>query len=278
MALKAQINADEFGKLPEPVQAEYRQDGDNYVLDVTEVNGLALANVSKLETTLDKVRREAREAKKLAEQYDGLDAKAARDALDFKTKWDAGELPNDAKARLAEKEKQLKDQYEGRVGQLSESYKKQLEEAKTREQRLLNEVTSKTKRTEIQAAINKYDGNALLLEPVLSQRVVIVEEDGEFRRQVLGDNGKPMLSRLSGKTDQYMDVDEFVAIMRTKPEYAPAFKGSGSTGGGNQPSRGSQSTGSTVRLTESQAKDVALYRAARERATKEGKSLEIVPD
>lgn len=278
MALKAQINADEFGTLPEPIQKEYRQDGDNYVLDVAEVGGLTLTNVSKLESTLDKVRREAREAKKAAEPFEGLDPKAARDALDFKKQWDAGELPNDAKTRLAEKEKQLKDQYEGRVGQISDAYKKQLEEAKAREQKLLNEVTSKTKRTEIQAAINKYDGNALLLEPVLSQRVVIVEEDGEFKRQVLGDNGKPMLSRLSGKTDQYMDVDEFVAIMRTKPEYAPAFKGSGSTGGGNQPARGTQSSGSTIRLTESQAKDVALYRAARERASKEGKQLEIVPD
>lgn len=281
MALKAQVTAEEYKALNPVVQQEYApiEGQDMYQLTVEEVGGLQLADVSKLQSALDKERSNARAAMAKAKQFEGLDPTSVREALEFKARFDKGELTDEAKARLEQREKQLVEKYEAQRAQLMTQFSEKEAEFKKREQDLFNQLKEAKVTSEVRAAIATHNGIPALLEPLVSSRVRLVEEDGKLVRQVIGDNGQPLLSRKPGAATEYMSVDEFVGILKSKPEFAGAFKGSGSSGGGSgsgsPASGGAQSAGGTVMITSEQAKDVAFYRQAREAAAKAGKTLVI---
>lgn len=282
MALEAQVTQEQLDQMPEPIKAEYEAVPDRdgvYQLSVNPGDsGLQLTNAASLKSTLEKERQTARDAQKKLKNFEGLDPEAAREALDFKTKFDAGELDNEAEARLKAREKELHEKYEQQRKQLEGKVDETSKFAQEREQQLLRELRSAKVSEAVKSAIRQNGGSEHLLAPIVERKVDLAEEDGKFSVQVLNDDGQPMLSRKPGAgAGDPMTIDEFVASLRERDEYAPAFAGSGSTGGGS----GGKSTGSgmsvggKIRISSQDAKDVAKFRAARKQAAESGKELEI---
>lgn len=281
MPIPAQVTKEALAKLPEVLRNEFvpveGKDG-LFMLDVDPGDsGLQLADVNNLQTALQKERSAVKDLNKKFKEYDGLDPKAARDALEFKTKFDAGELTDEAKARLAEKEKQLAEKYEAQKRALEESHTAVQTKAKEREDFLTKNLHQAMVTSTVRTAIAANGGNAVLLEPFVQQRVRLVEEDGKFNTQVLGDNGQPLLSRKAGATTAPMTVDEFVSSLKDNKTFAAAFAGSGSSGTGSSGSSSStRGEDNEFTLTREEAKDVHRYREMRERAAKAGKQVRIV--
>lgn len=281
---KAIVTKEEFGALNPVLQSEYGQvEGtETYQLKVDPVNGLSLADVGKLQTALTKERDNVKAASTKLKAYDGIDAAAARDALEFKTKYDAGELDDTSKTRLAEKEKQLAQKFEDQRKQIEANLGTERDAWKKREGSLLTELQDSKVKSVVRAAIAENGGILELLEPLVSSRVKLVEEEGKFVVHVVGDDGRPLLSRKPGSSTEPMPIGEYVGILKSKSELAGAFKGSGSSGGGsggsggNSNGNGGNATGGKITLTREQAKNVAIYRDAQERAKKANAELVIL--
>lgn len=279
---KAIVTKDEFGALNPVLQSEYApvEGSETYQLKVDPVNGLQLADVGKLQGALTKERDNVKTMSAKLKAYDGIDVAAARDALEFKTKYDSGELPDDAKTRLAEKEKQLAQKFEDQRKQIEANLGTERTQFKERETKLLTELTDAKVKSVVRAAIASSQGIPELLEPLISSRVKLVEEDGKFVTHVIGDDGRPLLSRKPGSSTEPMPIDEYVGILKSKTEFAGAFRGSGSSGGGsaaggNSNGNGNNASGGKITLTREQAKDVRTYRAAQEQAKKASAELVI---
>jgi len=275
MAVSAQVTAEQFAGLPEVLQAEYTksEDGESYTLDVNPgESGLTLANVSKLQRALESERKAAREAQSRLSAFQDIDAESAREALEFKKRFDDGELTDEAKARLESAEKALSDKYEAQRASIEKSAAEKLQAANERETQLMSALESARIDSSISSALSKHGGNGDLLSPVIRSRVKLAEENGKFTEQVIDADGRPMFSRKSGSGTELMSVDEFVEIMKTDQRYAVAFSGSGSSGGGTTSNRGGSGGNSArdVVLSAGDSKNAAAYRAAREQAEKQG--------
>ena len=162
---KAIVTKEEFGSLNPVLQSEYAPvDGsETYQLKVDPVNGLQLADVGKLQGALTKERDNVKTLGAKLKAYDGIDVAAARDALEFKTKYDSGELSDDAKTRLAEKEKQLAQKFEDQRKQIEANLGTERNQFKERETKLLTELTDAKVKSVVRAAIASNQGIPELL-------------------------------------------------------------------------------------------------------------------
>lgn len=283
MALKAQVTAEEFATFNPVIQKEYVQvEGQEaYQLAVEEVGGLQLADVGKMQTALDRERQNVKATSAKLKAYDGIDPAAAREALALREKFEKGELSDKDAERLKTLEKQLAEKYDGQRKQLVESHSAEKNNWSQREAKLLNQVRESQINSVVDTAIAAHEGIPALLKPLLLSRVKLEEDGDTWKRTITGDNGQPMLSRKPGSLTENMDLDEYVGMLKSKPEFAGAFKGSGSSGGGS--SNGANGNGANnkgaagaVTLTKTQANDVRLYREARARAEKLGTIVQVV--
>lgn len=276
MPLPALITQEEHASLSDILKTEYKPDGDKFMLDVDpRDSGLGLADVSKLQKALVSEREAAKKAKAMLANFKDLDPEKAREALEFKTKFDDGQLDDESRARLEAKEKQLIEKYTAQQQKLETALQGAEERAKKREAQLLTELQRSTVEAAVREAIGKHNGVGKLLEPVIKNRVRLSEEDDKFHIQVVGDDGSPMLSRRSNSTMNSMSVEEFVETLKTDPDYQVAFRGSGSSGGGSQGQSSSVPNG-VFRISTAEAKNPHAYRQAREAAAKAGKTLELI--
>ena len=108
-----------------------------------------------------------------------------------------------------------------------------------------------------------------LLLPHVRRYLKRVEEGDDFKVIVVDDKGNP---RVAGANGDLMTVEQLVAEMKTKDEYAGGFKGTGASGSGAGGS-GVTSTGDQILITRADGRNPAKYQAAKERAAKEGKTL-----
>lgn len=286
MPLPIQVDQAGLDALPETVRGEYQplpgKEGTFQLsLDPGET-GLTLANVTTLQETMVKERDARKALEKKYKPLGDLDVTKALEAVQFKQSFDNGELDDEASERLAQREKQLAEKYEDQRKQLVEKHASELGAKDEREKHLFGELYNARVVSSVRAAIAAHGGAKRMkaIEPFVTTRVKLVEEDGKFTEQVIGDNGSALLSRKPGSTTEYMSVDEFVEGLSESEDFAPLFEGSGSSGAGSGSSDSStgklQTMGGELRITEAQAKDVATYREARAQAQKQGKRLVIV--
>lgn len=281
MALPAIVDEDGLAQLPEAVRSEYAQAEDgSYQLQVDPgESGLQLADVGQLQKSLQAARGDAKKARSELTKFKDIDPDKAREALDLQQKFEAGELEDDQKSRLAQAEKALSEKYEAQRQQLEKKLQAAVEEKDKREQQLMQKVRSATVDSAVQAAIAEHGAGEFseLLTPAIQKRVEMVEDDdGNFSVAIMGDDGQPMLSRRPGASTQPMTVGEYVESLKEKKAYAPLFPGSGSTGTGStssSPGEGRISSGGTIRLSREQSKDPQVYREAREQAAKTGAQI-----
>lgn len=284
--MKARITKEEFASLPELFKKEYAATDDDdavYQLKVDPVDGVTLADVSKLQAALNTERKIAVEAAKKLKAYDGLDPEAAREALGFKQKWESGEISDTAKERLAEKERQLAAKFEDQRKKLEAAINEEKAKYQATEGKLRSQLQDAVLGAAIEGAIASNSGIPALLRPVVASRASLQStEDGRLVPVILDDKKQPLLSRKPGSLTEPMGVDEFVQSLRGNPDFLGAFKASGSSGSGstknNGPSGASKGGSKEIILTAEEARNPQRYRQAVEEAKANGATVKIQTD
>lgn len=260
MALKAIV--DNLDGLSEELTKEYKQREDGkYVLDVTAVDGLELAEVSKLQSALSKERENARKANEQLKNYEGLDSAKAREALK-KVEEMATWTP----------EQKVKEQIEAVKASMLDAHgkeKKALEEKLVRLNKALEEAMIVSVATQ---ALTEQKGSVKLLMPHIRQQTRLRDVEGKLLVEVLGPDGSP---RLTGSDGHAMSISELVTEMKTQNDFASAFEGTGATGSGATGAQPPRTRGGLHIISPQDAKDPHKYRAAKETAQKAGVQLQI---
>jgi len=217
MALKALL--DNLDGISEEIKKEYKQrDDGKYVLDVTSVDGLELAEVTKLQSALSKERENNRKAVEQLKVFEGLDPVKSREAIAK-----VEEMAN------WEPEQKVKEQIEAVKASIIEAHGR--EKAKLEEK--LKKLTASLEDAMIVSvasqALASEKGSVRLLMPHIKQQTRLREADGKFIVEVMGSDGNP---RLTGSDGHAMSITELVAEMKTQNDFASAFEGTGATGTG----------------------------------------------
>jgi hypothetical protein len=243
MALKAILSQDEYGQLNDTLKAEYRADGDRYVLDVEAVNGWNLEDVGGLKSALGTERDSRSQMEKLLKQFG---CKEKKDTEGKVVGYEFGDwVPDKLKKSLeklsalekidpkTEAGKLAEQQIEAMRAQLRDSHAAELSEKDTRILSLESALDISVVDNEITRALSDKEvrGNSVLLGGLMKQHVKRVEKDGKFVVQVVDENGVP---KVNSKADP-MSVKEFALELRANKQYSGAFEGTGSAGGGGTP-------------------------------------------
>lgn len=261
---KTVLSDSEFAALPENVTLSradlYTKTDDGYVLNVEPVKGWDVKPVEKLMAALGSERTTRADLEAKLKALDGLDPRAAREALAKVKEWQDSPPEARAKAQAEALLKEAQTKYQQETSKLRGQLERELVEAKARE------------------ALAKHKGNVELLLPHVKGRIKAeVDTDGELRAYVVDQSGNK--AHVMGKDGsmQPMSIESLVEQMRAQDSYAAAFQGSGASGAGTQTGRGG-STGAFT-ISASQARnDPRAYQAVRDRAIAAGQQVQITQD
>lgn len=199
MALKKIVTKEEYEKLPEPIQKEYKKEGDDFVLDVTGIDdGAELKRAKENE-----VKEHGKTKKKLTDLTIELEAlKEERDGMlkGSVKKDDVDRLEASYKKKLADREAELTTQISSRTSEL---------------ERLL--VDSRA----LELASKLSDSPSVIL-PHIKSRLKAEESEGKWTTKVLAADGSLSASTLS-------DLEKEIVANK---EFAPILRGSKASGGG----------------------------------------------
>lgn len=265
MALKAQITKDEHAKLADALKGEYQAQSDgSYLLAVEGVNGYSLENVVGLKSSLSEEREKAKKLEARMSALADLDPDKARDAMskvEKMSKWTP--------------EEKVAEQIKSHVSQIEAKYTAELKAEKDRASKLDSAVRGLVVDSEVQRVLAG-KGSAKLLLPAIRDRIRVEEKDGKFVPLVLDEKGNPRITMKSGSSDP-MGIEEFVMGLKSDPELAHAFFGTGHSGtGASGRAGGGPGAGGRFTLTAEQAKDRDVWKRTSEAAKQAGAQVEIV--
>jgi hypothetical protein len=211
MTLK--FNVDTLDSIPEAQRGLYtKTDDGKYRLDLE-----GYEDPVGLKTALTKERETARDAVKLAKAWKELG----------KTPEEIQEL-FEQKAQ-ADREKLTKaGEWDKLKAQISEAHAAELAKRDERSGLLTKQLERHLVDAAATAALAAAGGSSELLLPHVKSRTKVIEENGEFVVRVVDASGNP---RVDGKGD-FLSIKDLVREMRESDVYAPAFKATGTSGGG----------------------------------------------
>lgn len=220
MALKALITKDDHAKLAKDVAALYIAHGEQFVLDVEEVDGFALKDVAKQQKALNEERTQREAAEKKLKAFGDLDPQKAREALDrVATLKDSPDVEAQISARVQTVRTKLESDIRERDEKLA-AQQKSLESLLI-EGQLASALTGQD---------GKPIGSAKLLMPFVAPHLKIEQgADGKPRVVVIDEKGGPRMTKKSGSADN-MSLEEFVLSLKTDKDLAGAFYGTGHKG------------------------------------------------
>jgi len=282
--LNAQVESLEG--IDEAFHGLYKQDGDVFRLNVAPVGGFELANTSSLKKALETERSTAKttasELEKLQQAYKDLDPDAARAALKkIEELGDDADVESKVNSLLEQRQAQLEKKFQTQSEKLTSDLNSKVTAAQQEAESLESQLGKVMIENTATAAISSAGGSIPLLLPVIKDLVQMRKsEDGKTREAVVIDpqTGNVRLSTKSGSAEN-MTIAELVEELKSSEQFGRAFDGSGASGSGSSggsSSGNSGSTGDSITISQADAKNVRKYRAARERAVKEGKQLLIV--
>lgn len=114
---------------------------------------------------------------------------------------------------------------------LEASHTNALAEKDERIQSLIKALEAKVVEAESMSAIVAADGKPKLLQPILAQRVRMVEDEGKFSARVFGADGEPMLDGSGG----FMSIEGYLKKLKADTDFDDAFNASGTRGPGTAP-------------------------------------------
>ena len=265
MADELSLVAEDLNSVNEKYRGAYREEGGKYYLNGVAVGSYEIADTAALKSALNKERRRADSAEgvmKKYEKYNDVDLEAAIEALGRIEEFDKGNIDMEA-----EVQRKLKAQADQLVAQHSEK----LSAANTKSEKLMGKLRKLLVDNEAMKAIEAAKGDVELLLPHVSGRVKVIEADDDFGIQVLTEQGEPAVD---GEAKP-ISIEALVKGMVKR--FPSAFKGAGSTGGGGggKENAPGSSQGGVLTISKDDARDTVKYRAARERAEKEGLKLQL---
>jgi len=230
--LKAILTSEEFEKLAEPLKEHYKQDGDNYRLDVGASGGLALENIQGLKNTINTLRKTERELTAKLEKFSGIeDPEAAIAALEKVA--EIGDWKPDKKVEelIAAKEAAIKKGHQKEIDALKLSIvaaEKQLSDA------LIRANAAKV--------LTEKGGKAILLMPHILGSAKMRKTGDKYIVEIVDEAGTPRIDDAGNP----MTIAGLVDEMKGNEEFAAGFDGSGSsgTGGGGAGDDGKSGKGS----------------------------------
>jgi len=259
---KTVLSDSEFAALPESVTLPrgelYTKTEDGYVLNVEAVKGWDVKPVEKLMAALGSERTTRAELEAKLKAMDGLDPRAARDALAKVKEWQDSPPEARAKAQADALLKEAQAKYQQETSKLRGQLERELVEAKARE------------------ALAKHKGNVELLLPHVKGRIKAdLDSNGELQAYVVDAAGNKAHAMAKDGSMQPLSIEALVEGMRSQDGYAAAFQGTGASGAGMQTARGAGAAGGFT-ISESQARsDPRAYQAVRERAIAAGQQVQI---
>lgn len=219
------FTVDSIDTIPEAQRGLYKQVGEKFTLDVE-----GYEDPVGLKSALAKERDAAKTATKQAQAWQALgkspeevqalfeaQAQAERDKLQKGGEWDKlrAQMTEQQKAELAKKDE--------RIGTLTKSLERRLVDA------------------DAVAAIAAAKGSSALLLPHVRASVKVIEDNGDFKVQVIDAAGNP---RVNGK-GEFLTITDLVSEMRQSEIFGRAFEATGTAGSGAASSSGV--TGNTIK-------------------------------
>ncbi len=249
--------------VPEKYADAYREDNGRYFLNGTAVGNVEIADTGALKNALNSERKAKEDAVKIAkayEKYDGKDLDAALDALGRLDEINKGNVDVAA---------ETKRQLDAQAKQLVEQHNETLAASNAKSEKLMGKLRTLLIDNEAIRAINEAKGNVKNLLPHVRNRVKVIESGDDFGIQVLTEQGEPAVD------GEAKPITIAALVSGFKKDFAFAFKGAGSTGGGGagKENIAGTSEGGQLVLSKEDARDPMKYRAAKERASKEGLKL-----
>lgn len=264
MGFKAYLTADDYDKLDEASRKAYVAAGDGFRLDVEAVDGWRLENVDALVSGKARLKKDHDELREKFKAYEGIDAEAARKALEkIKTLGEGGD------SKAAEKIEAIRKQLLDEFAQKEQTYQ-------TQAQQLESQLTRHLIESAATQALAKHKGDAALLMPhILSAVKATKDERGKYVLRVVGADGETVTSKLSGRAGEDMTVDELVSG-EYKQKFAAAFEGTNSSGSGASGSNRTSGGAGRFTITREQARDPQTYQSVKAQAVAAGQQISIV--
>lgn len=267
--LPATVTAQEFAALPPTDQAHFvKLDNGTFRADIKPSGGLALEDASGLRSALESERTEVKSHKTRLAQFEGLDPVAAREALS-----------NVEAMKNWTPEKKVQEKINDTEKQVTDKFTKQVDAEKQRAEKYRTNYQKTIRTNQLLEAIGKHDGVQEILIPVLERMTVVEEQpDGSMVTRVIDEKtGNIRLSQRTGATGN-MEVEELVEALKTdiKSPYRVAFRAGVKSGSGQGRTDVGGGNAGSLRISASDARDPAKYRAAKAEAAKLGVPLEMV--
>jgi len=266
MPAKAQVTAEEFTTLPEPVQSLYVQDGDAYKLTIEDGMGDTASLRKALEAERTQRQTFEKEVRALRGRYKDLDPEKAREALGRLQEMEDKQLLDTGKVEelLTKRTERMRLDFENQ----QKAYQQQmtaLEQERGNLTTRLEEVLIDTGLT--QACIKARVKESAIADVLLRGRRVWHLRDG-----------KPLPLRDDGETVLYgknpsvpMSMEEWVASLQSDAPHLFEENRGGGTAPGGRPS----SSGGRIVLSREQARDVRTWRQASDEAARSGAQLVV---
>jgi DNA-binding transcriptional MerR regulator len=224
MALK--FTVDSLDSIPEPQRALYAKTEDGkWRLDLD-----GYEDPTGLKRALDAERDQKRDAVKLSKAWKDL-----------------GKTPEEIQELLEQKAQADRDkltkagEWDKLKAQISEAHAAELAKREERNGLLTKQLERHLVDAAATAALAAASGSSELLLPHVKARTKVVEENGEFVVRVVDASGNP---RVDGK-GEFLSIKDLVSEMRQSEVFLPAFKASGTSGGG-APNNGLPSGGARL--------------------------------
>jgi rRNA maturation endonuclease Nob1 len=252
--LKSEVN--DLEGVDERFRALYEEKDGKFVLDESIYEGLIPeSEVKGLAQNKDEILSELRTVRGKLKEIEP-DYKKLKEAED----------------KRAEEKAKAEGDFQALMKQNQEKHEKALQDRQAEIEALTNDlITEKVTKTAT-AAIAKAKGSVTVLLPHVERSCRCTRgDDGNWRVEVLGKDGKPRLT--PGKGNDLMTIDELVSEMKDSDEYAMCFEGNGATGGGSPGTHGSG--GSPIVLKGADARDPEKYRLAKAEAEKRGTTVTL---
>jgi len=242
MGLKPVV--EDIGTIDENLRPLYVERDGKHVLDVDASGGWALEDVGGLKSALG---RKTEELRTLRESLGDLDPSAARRALERVKELEALDPTKEADKIAAAK-------IEAEVTRLKTAHKTELETATRTSGEYLDALTRQVRDSEAIRAIAEAKGSPALLMSIVEKRTRVRKDGDRFVVEVLDPiTGDPQV--IDGQGNK-KTIAHLLQELRQSDDYAPAFKGTESTGSGATQSASTASMGSG-RLTPEQADSLA---------------------
>jgi len=243
-------------EIPEALREHYAENDDGlHVLQLEGANGWAVEDVSKLRSTLGKLKDAEKKARGELQGFRQLerspeDIQAALQQLEEQQA--NGQDESERIAALRRELEQVRSASQQELQKATQPLQEKLD-------RRTDQVRNLIRDNALTQAIASRGGKPKVLMPALKEQLHVEEDDnGNLMAVVVDDEGTP---RVTGKDLQPMGIDALVDEYQADPDWAGAFPGTNNSGGGAPPSQGRPS--GTPTPEQASQMSMAEYRKAR---------------